>query len=260
MVAYCHRPCFRCLLWCVACTGTRSIADKIVVLSLRALLQRQAQFSQFLNSNKGITVSRYVRLMALATTEILFTVPVASLALIINLQGGLAPSMTWEDLHFNFSRVGQYPSLHWRINHWNVVAFALTRWSGPFCSIVFFAFFGFAEEARRHYMDALRFVFSPFTPLIQRIARFVTQISFQKPQFSYFPRYAFPQQMSPLSTSTTAVSVEVNTSTCKFDNDKDLEKGLSTSKSLDGCDEVPFTPSSEPLPLYESHPSYARAL
>jgi hypothetical protein len=231
-----------------------------IVLSLRALFQRQAQFSQFLATNKAITISRYIRLMALATTEILFTTPLATFALALNLIVGISPYLSWEDIHYDFGRVGQFAGVYWKANRTTVISLQLTRYSGIFCALVFFGFFGFAEEARRHYWAAGRWVIRPFTPLFTRISRLVSQPHCVQHLLIFFHSYIFPQHKSLLSTSTTSVSVEVKTSTCRFDYNKDLEKGLSASKSLDGCDEVPFTPSSEPLPLYESHPSYARAL
>src|ERR1700677_2578535 len=42
-----------------------------IVLTLRAFMKRRAQFSQFLSSSTSLSINRYFRLMALATTELL---------------------------------------------------------------------------------------------------------------------------------------------------------------------------------------------
>jgi hypothetical protein len=230
--------------------------------SLIALFKRQAQFNQFLSTNKAISRSRYMRLMMLAVTDIMFTVPIGIFALLLNLMNGLSPYVSWEDIHFDFGRVALYPAVYWKMNAWQVAALQLTRWTVPFCSFVFFAFFGFAEEARRNYAAAFWFVCRPFAPFARRISRLAT-LRWLASHCTYLSlplSYIFPKQLLSTSTSQATLSVAVTTSACKFDYNKDIEKGPSTLKSQDGCDEVPFTPSSEPLPLYESHPSYARAL
>jgi hypothetical protein len=237
-----------------------TLADDFSALSLMSLLKRQAQFSQFMSSNKAISMSRYVRLMALATTDIFFTVPIATFALGLNLVRGVDSYTNWDDVHFDFGRIGQIPAVYWRTDRWLVLSLQLTRWSCVLCALVFFAFFGFAEEARRHYKNAFFRVLSPFAGPWGILTRSVVLVSDHKTFLTYQCRYVFPKHKSLISTSQATLSVAVTTSTCKFDHDKDIEKGLSVSKSQDSCDEVPFTPSSEPLPLYESHPSYARAL
>jgi hypothetical protein len=196
----------------------------------------------------------------LAFTDIMFTVPLATFALILNVASGTMAYGSWADVHFDFGRVELYPTVYWKMNIWMVAALQLTRWAAPFCSFVFFAFFGFAEEARRHYAVAFWCVCRPLAPIGSRISRLVLVLYPGHPYAYLLDRYIFPGNMLAVSTSQATLAVEVTTSTCKFDYKKDLEQGLSTSKSLDSCNEVPLTPSSEPLPLYESHPSYARAL
>jgi hypothetical protein len=172
-------------------------ADNFAVLSLRALFERQAQFSQFLASNKAITVSRYVRLMALATTEILFTTPLATFALVLNVIGGISPYVSWEDIHYDFGRVGQFPGVYWKTDRTTVVSLQLTRYSGIFCALVFFAFFGFAEEARRHYWAAGRWLIRPFTPLFARISRLVPHSQYVRHLLTFFPQLHFPTTEVP---------------------------------------------------------------
>ncbi|KZT19581.1 STE3-domain-containing protein [Neolentinus lepideus HHB14362 ss-1] len=125
-------------------------------LTLRAFMKRRTQFSEFLNAaNSSLTLNRYFRLMALATMEYLFTIPISiyGLTLWLNHPGAMAP-FNWAAIHFDFSRVGIYPAVLWRYNRDNETSVELTRWSVPFCAFVFFAFFGFADEARRHYKMA----------------------------------------------------------------------------------------------------------
>ncbi|KLO16520.1 STE3-domain-containing protein [Schizopora paradoxa] len=122
------------------------------VLSLRAFHQKRSQFRELLSQNKSLTVNRYFRLMALATIELICTIPFATYFIIINSSGGqVFPYKGWADLHFHWSFVGQFPATLWRLDHKAEIALELTRWLVVVCAFVFFAFFGFADEARRNY-------------------------------------------------------------------------------------------------------------
>ncbi|CAL1697588.1 unnamed protein product [Somion occarium] len=126
------------------------------VLTLRAFSKRRAQFSEFLSSKTSLSPNRYFRLMALATTELLCTTPISLYGMILNLTAShVHPWISWEDTHSNYSKVAQYPALLWRMDRSSVIGFEMTRWAPFACALVFFAFFGFADEARRNYRQAL---------------------------------------------------------------------------------------------------------
>nr|AHL45283.1 pheromone receptor STE3.3.1 [Pleurotus eryngii var. eryngii] len=132
-------------------------------LSLRSFIRRRVQFNQFLASNKSLTAGRYFRLMALAACDLMLTIPMASFIIWVNtVSSSIAPWISWEDTHFGFSRVEQIPAVLWRSNHRLVIACEATRWLTPACGILFFALFGFADEARRNYKKAFWIVVKPF--------------------------------------------------------------------------------------------------
>lgn len=134
----------------------RRFLNFTVGLTLWSFLQRQAQFSQFMSSNSSLTMSRYLRLMALAGVELLCTTPLSVFLMALNLSAQpLDPWVSWDDTHSNFSRVGLFPAVLWTLNRWLVVGIQVNRWSGPFCAFIFFGFFGFAAEARRNYLKAI---------------------------------------------------------------------------------------------------------
>ncbi|KAG2114408.1 pheromone A receptor-domain-containing protein, partial [Suillus clintonianus] len=85
-------------------------------LSLRAFYCRRVEFNHFLAASMSLNASSYFRLMALATTKIF---------------------ALWENVHHDFSHVARYDSILWTI-----------------CALIFFAFFGFAAEARKNYVIA----------------------------------------------------------------------------------------------------------
>lgn len=97
--------------------------------------------------------------MALASTEMLLTTPLALFQMIFNLKAQpLEPWRSWADTHSNFSRVLLVPSALWRSSGISAIALEVTRWSVPFCAFTFFLFFGFAEESRRSYWRAIKFI------------------------------------------------------------------------------------------------------
>jgi pheromone a factor receptor len=126
-------------------------------------MKRRAQFSQFISSSTSLTVNRYFRLMALATVELLCTTPISAYAIYLNVTANpMQPWVGWSYVHYHFSEVGQFPAVEWRMSHLNVVSLELSRWSVVFCAFVFFGFFGFADEARKHYRMAYQAVAKRF--------------------------------------------------------------------------------------------------
>ncbi|KAJ4490529.1 hypothetical protein J3R30DRAFT_95748 [Lentinula aciculospora] len=79
----------------------------------------------------------------------------------------------FNDTHFDFSRVVLVPAVVWRSDPATVVALELNRWVPIFCAFVFFALFGFAEEAMKNYKRAFWFLARPlgFRPSAERGSR-----------------------------------------------------------------------------------------
>ncbi|KAJ3811579.1 pheromone receptor [Lentinula aff. lateritia] len=121
-------------------------------LTLRSFYVRRIQFTQILSSNNSINPSRYLRLMLLALVDIMCTIPLGIYIIYVDLKGiALQPWISWADTHFDFSRVVLVPAVVWRSDPATVVALELNRWVPIFCALIFFALFGFAEEAMKNY-------------------------------------------------------------------------------------------------------------
>lgn len=122
------------------------------VRTIIELAQRRAQFMEFLAMNKNLSSSRYFRLMGLAGIEMLCTIPLGAYVLYLNATSQpVYPYISWENVHSDFSRVEQFPSVLWRMSGPTVLSIELSRWLLVICAFVFFAFFGFADEARKNY-------------------------------------------------------------------------------------------------------------
>ncbi|KAJ7611055.1 fungal pheromone STE3G-protein-coupled receptor, partial [Mycena polygramma] len=129
------------------------------VRSLRAFAAHRAAFAQLLSAHAALTPSRYLRLSALALTDLLLTAPLAAFTIALNATATpISPWLSWADTHFDFSRVVQIPRLAWAgapnghaAKGASGIAIELTRWASPACALIFVGFFVFAQEARRNY-------------------------------------------------------------------------------------------------------------
>ncbi|KAJ7145534.1 pheromone A receptor-domain-containing protein [Mycena epipterygia] len=123
------------------------------VLSIRAFYASRAESKEFLfSSDNNLNLNRYVRLMALASTDLLLTIPLSIYVLYINTSVvGLSPWISWADTHSNFSRVVLIPGIVWRSSELTVASLETTRWLTVACAFIFFGYFGFADEAMKNY-------------------------------------------------------------------------------------------------------------
>ena len=116
-------------------------------LAIRAFFRRRKELrdldADFIHSN-------YWRLVALASFDYIFTIPMASWNISLGVSWGrLSPWVSWDDTHWGYSRVFQYPRI--LMNPVEVLSLEVTRWMPIFCAFAFFGFFGFADEAKKNY-------------------------------------------------------------------------------------------------------------
>ena len=131
--------------------------ENFTALTLRAFWQRRVQFAELISTNSSLNVSRYIRLMLLALFNMTLTVPLSVYSIYLNSHGiQLAPWISWENVHYNFSRVEFVPSIIWRSIPAFNTSVELTRWLFPVSAFLFFALFGFASEAQKQYRTLFR--------------------------------------------------------------------------------------------------------
>ena len=127
-------------------------------MTIIAFYKNRSQFNALLSGNGNITANRFIRLMCLASVEILFNIPIALYVIILQSRVPLNPYISWENVHYDFSHVQQIPSLIWRSTLQEQIAVEMPRWATVFCAFVFFSFFGFADEAKKNYRYAFQSV------------------------------------------------------------------------------------------------------
>ncbi|KZT67295.1 putative fungal pheromoneG-protein-coupled receptor [Daedalea quercina L-15889] len=120
-------------------------------LTIRAFLQRRKQLNQIMASNSDLNFNRYFRLMGLAAVNMLFVLPLGIYTMVVNAS---TPIYVWRglaDLHYDFSAVDQYPAIVWRSSALAQRSVMFSEWSYIGCALLSFGFFGFGDEARKHY-------------------------------------------------------------------------------------------------------------
>lgn len=137
---------------------------RCIALTLRAFWRRRVQFQELLSASSSMSISRYFRLMLLSCLEMALTLPLSIYSIYINTSGvPISPYKSWSDTHYQFWMVLQIPAFVWQGDQANAIAVEMGRWIYPCAAFLFFALFGFAEEARRHYRAAFWCVVRPFS-------------------------------------------------------------------------------------------------
>lgn len=158
LVSFIYAGTHSCLFWLYG------KLNNFIALTLRAFWRRRIQFQELLSSASSMSISRYFRLMLLSFLEMVLTIPLAVYSIYINTNGvPVAPYKSWADTHYQFWVVLQIPAFIWQGNQANAIAVEMGRWIYPCAAFLFFALFGFAEEARRHYRAAFWWVVRPLS-------------------------------------------------------------------------------------------------
>jgi pheromone a factor receptor len=100
--------------------------------------------------------------MALSSIEILGTIPIGTYFIVDNAREGVGPWESWAFMHSHYSEVSQVPASIWKNNTELTIGLEMYRWLLVACAFIFFAFFGFADEALQHY----RLVYTSLTSRI----------------------------------------------------------------------------------------------
>ncbi|KAF9555108.1 fungal pheromone STE3G-protein-coupled receptor [Agrocybe pediades] len=119
-------------------------------LALHNFVRRRLTFAAHLhNSNSALTTNRYLRLIAMAMTEMIWGVVLTAYNLWSNASPGLRPWTNWADVHSDFGRVDTYPVSE--VPQFFIQSMLLFWWTLPASSFIFFFFFGFGEDAIKEY-------------------------------------------------------------------------------------------------------------
>ncbi|KAF8468722.1 pheromone receptor [Russula ochroleuca] len=121
------------------------------VTAICAFYKRQRLFNQMMSHSQGPSRGRYLRLMGISATEILGTIPLGTYFIVTNAKAGVQPWQGWAATHSHYSDVVQVAGFIWKNDPNLAGGLEIFRWSLVACAFIFFAFFGFGDEARQHY-------------------------------------------------------------------------------------------------------------
>ena len=110
----------------------------------------QRQFSELMLA-PGLSRGRYLRLMAIGAVEMFGTIPVGMRDIVASAKEHMTPWKSWANTHRHYSTVMQVAGFIWKNDPDSVYGLELFRWSLVACAFLFFALFGFADEASLHY-------------------------------------------------------------------------------------------------------------
>lgn len=120
-------------------------------LTIRSFIKRRRDFMDLLSANTNLTYSRYWRLIAMSSADFCLTIPLAIKTIITNALLCPAPSILSVAIHSDRSLIVQVPRSQLEQIPGSFSALEFTRWSAVLSALVFFGFFGFANEAMRNY-------------------------------------------------------------------------------------------------------------
>ncbi|KAH9963546.1 GPCR fungal pheromone mating factor [Russula dissimulans] len=98
-----------------------------------------------------ISRGQYFRLMAFFCVEMFVGVPLETYDIVAMAMAGVVRWKSWADTHRHYSQIPLIPAVMWKNDPTVVHQLEMYRWSLVGCAFFFFAFFGFADEARQHY-------------------------------------------------------------------------------------------------------------
>ena len=139
-----------CCTYALLTSPSSPPAHLSTVSVLLHFIKCKRELVEVMSSHQGLHRSRYIRLMLLASCEMLIAVPFSLFSLISPLKHGLT-KFSWSTLRHNYTHVPQFPTVEWQSDTATYASLEIDAWLPVYFAFIFFAFFGFSDEARDHY-------------------------------------------------------------------------------------------------------------
>jgi len=152
-------------------------------------------FSSILQaSDSPMSTNRYMRLVAMSTTLVLWGTTLMSVTIWANASRGLRPWVGWEYVHSKWNHADVYI---WTLMSPKSRSLALLSWSAiPVSSVILFIFLGFGEDALSEYRRVGSAIMSRIAPgvLPKRNEKFCSWMTLASPSPS--SRFVFPSDVA----------------------------------------------------------------
>lgn len=144
------------LIWVPPMTAALATLG-FAAVAVRHFFRRRLMFAKHLqNSNSGLTISRYFRLMSMAVVQMFWSLLITSFNVWFSCQNGLRPWISWDNVHSGFSQIAYFPTvlipsstLTWTYILW---------WALPASAAIFCIFFSFGRDAMHEYRECFSWV------------------------------------------------------------------------------------------------------
>lgn len=122
-----------------------------LALALHHFFRQRITFATHLSSSgSSLNTNRYLRLMAMAVTEIAWGTSLNAVAMYDNIAPGLRPWTNWSDVHSDFGRIASFRLFE--ILPQYLKQMLIIWWAMPVSAYIFFVFFAFGEDTKKDYM------------------------------------------------------------------------------------------------------------
>lgn len=122
-----------------------------VGLAFRHFMLRRISFAAHLTaSQSALTTSRYLRLMLMASLQMVWSLTLTAYSLWFNIMAGpLRPWTSWNDVHSDFSRIDTYATVFTPLPI--LIGYYVLWWMVPISTLIFVVFFAFGKDAVEEY-------------------------------------------------------------------------------------------------------------
>jgi hypothetical protein len=139
------------------------IAAVYCILTIRVILVRRKEFDAVLASGSNVNKDKYVRLLCLAAVSVVLHLPLSLWVITLNATAyEVYPWISWDDTHTDFGRIAYINRLIMQISPSAAVQVSVAIWAVWISAVGYFVFFGFGEEAVRHYREYIGVLLRPF--------------------------------------------------------------------------------------------------
>lgn len=129
-----------------------------VAIAIYHFVSKRLQFRTILKSSKsGLDTSHFVRLMCIASTDLIVAVPV-NIYFIVRTAQNLSPWLPRHVFYEDWDHVVQIPAASWITSSQFILGNILPRYAFPIIAFAFFALIGVTEEAVGEYLRLFRYV------------------------------------------------------------------------------------------------------
>ena len=174
---------------------TVPVSDILLGIALYRFVQMRVIFSSILQaSDSPMSTNRYMRLVAMSTTLVLWSTVLMSVTIWANASRGLRPWVSWEYVHSKWNHADVYI---WTLMSPKSRSLALLSWSAiPVSSVILFIFLGFGEDALSEYRTVGSAIMNRIAPGVRpkRNEKFCSWMTLASPSPS--SRFVFPSDVT----------------------------------------------------------------